>query len=76
MTARESNSATGLDKAAEAIRGVTEAVQATSQSISEAIETGRRPAGLLDQVAKLTREAPIGALAVAFLFGFLFARGR
>lgn len=76
MIAHESNSATGLDKAAEAVRGVTEAVQATSESIAEAIETGRRPAGLLDHVAKLAREAPVSALATAFLFGFLFARRR
>jgi hypothetical protein len=76
MTAHESDVPTRLDKAAEAVRGATEAVQATSQSISEAIETGRRPAGLLDQVAKLTREAPISALAVAFLFGFVFSRRR
>ncbi|MGA9952924.1 MAG: hypothetical protein WBQ22_06770 [Bradyrhizobium sp.] len=76
MTAHESDLPTGLDKAAEAVRGVTEPDQATSESIAEAIETDRRPAGLLDQVAKLAREAPISALATAFLFGFVFARRR
>ena len=55
MTAE--GSASQLDKATEAVHDATEAVQATTQSIAGAIEEGRRP-GLLDQLARLTREAP------------------
>jgi hypothetical protein len=73
MTA-ESNAPAMLDKATEAVHDATEAVQATTQSIAGAIEAGRRPGGLLDQLARSTREAPLPSLAIAFLLGFLVAR--
>jgi hypothetical protein len=73
MTA-ESNAPNMLDKATEALHDATEAVQATTQSIAGAIEAGRRPDGLLDQLARLTREAPLPSLAIAFLLGFMVAR--
>jgi hypothetical protein len=73
MTA-ESNAPNMLDKATEAVHGATEAVQATTQSIAEAIEAGGRPGGLLDQLARLTREAPLPSLAIAFLLGFMVVR--
>jgi hypothetical protein len=76
MNTRENDPPTGLYKAAEAVRGTTEVVQATSQSIAGAIEAGRRPSGLLDQLAKLTREMPLRSLGIAFLFGFMFSRRR
>jgi hypothetical protein len=66
MTA-ESNAPTMLEKA-------TEAVQVTTQSIAGAIEAVRRPGGLLDQLARLTPEAPLPSLAIAFLLGFMVAR--
>jgi hypothetical protein len=73
MTA-ESNAPAMLDKVTEAVHDATEAVQATTQSIAGAIEAGRRPGGLLDQLARLTREAPLPSLAIAFLLGFMVAR--
>ena len=65
-----------LDKATEAVLDVTEAVQTTTDSIAGAIEDSRRPGGMLNQLARLTREAPLGALAIAFLAGVMFARRR
>jgi hypothetical protein len=73
MTA-ESNAPKMLDNATEAVHGATEAVQATTQSIAEAIEAGRRPGGLLDQFARLTREAPLPSPTIAFLLGFMVVR--
>jgi hypothetical protein len=76
MTSDQSDSGRMLDKAAEAVRGATEAVQATSESIASAINEGRRPGRVLDQLTRLTQKAPLGSLAVAFLLGVLFARRR
>jgi hypothetical protein len=42
---------TALDKATDAVLGATEAVQATTDSISSAIESSRAPGGLLNQLA-------------------------
>jgi hypothetical protein len=75
MTA-ESDATTVLDKATEAVCDATEAVQATTRSIAGAIEAGRRPGGVLEQLARLTREAPVQSFAIAFLLGLIVARGR
>jgi len=66
-----------LDKATDAaVLDVTEAVQTTTNSIARAIQDSRRSGGMLNQLARLTREAPLGALAIAFLAGVMFARRR
>jgi hypothetical protein len=65
-----------LDKATEAVRGATEAVQATTESIADAIQESRRSGGVLDQLARLTRAAPLRSLAIAFVFGLIAARRR
>jgi hypothetical protein len=75
MTA-ESDATTVLDKATEAVHDATEAVQATTQSIAGQSRRVDRPGGLLDQLARLTREAPVQSLAIAFLLGLIVARGR
>jgi hypothetical protein len=76
MTTDKLNSGEILDKAADAVRGATETVQVTSESIASAIEASRRPGGLLDQLTKLTREAPIRSVAFAFISGIILARRR
>jgi hypothetical protein len=76
MTAEGKDPRSVLDKATDAVLDVTEAVQTTTDSIAGAIEDSRRPGGMLNQLARLTREAPLGALAVAFLIGIIFARRR
>jgi hypothetical protein len=58
----ESDAPTMLDMATEAVHDATEAVQATTQSIAGAIEAGGRPGGLLDQLVRLTRDAPLPSL--------------
>jgi hypothetical protein len=66
MNADRSDPPTILDNATLAVRSATEAVQTTSNSLAKAIEAGRRPAGLIEQIAKLNREASISPLAAAF----------
>jgi hypothetical protein len=63
-------------KTTDAVRGAAEAVQETTQSIADAVEAGRRPGAPLDRLARLTRQAPLQSLAIAFLLGALFARRR
>ena len=67
---------TGLEKATDAVRDVTDAVQATTDSISAAIEDSREPGGLLNQMARFTREAPLRSVGIAFLAGLLVSRLR
>ena len=76
MTTNGNEPRSVLDKATEAVLDVTEAVQTTTDSIAGAIEDSRRPGGMLNQLARLTREAPLGALAIAFLAGVMFACRR
>jgi len=70
------DSRTVLDKATNAVRGAAETVQSTTESIADAIEDSRRPGGVLDQLARSTRESPLRALALAFIVGWIVARRR
>jgi len=65
-----------LDQAKEAVQAASRAVKETTQSVTDAIEAGRRPGAPLDRVAQWTREAPLPALALAFMLGVLIARRR
>jgi hypothetical protein len=67
---------TVLDKATDAVKGVAETVQSTTESIAQAIEDSRQPGGVLDQVSRTAREAPLRSLALAFLVGWVVARRR
>lgn len=70
------DSRTVLDKATNAVKGATETVQSTTESIAQAIEDSRQPGGVLDQLARTTRESPLRALALAFIVGWIVARQR
>ena len=65
-----------LSKTTNAVREASEAVQATTQSIADAVAAGRRPRGNLDRLARLAREAPLQSLAIAFMVGLIIARRR
>jgi len=58
-----------FDQAAHAFRSA-------SQRVNAAIEAVREPGMPLDVLARLTRQAPLQALAVAFLVGVLAVRRR
>jgi hypothetical protein len=63
-----------LSKATEVVRDASGTVQTTTRSIADAIEAGRRLGAPLDRLARLTREAPVQALAIAFIIGLIVAR--
>jgi cytochrome c-type biogenesis protein CcmH/NrfF len=44
--------------------------------LGEVVENARRPGKPLDTLSKMTRQAPLGALFVAFVVGMAFARRR
>jgi hypothetical protein len=58
-----------LDQAAQVFR-------AASQRVNEAIEAVQEPGMPLDMLTRWTRQAPLQALAAAFLVGVLVARRR
>jgi len=55
---------------------VIDGVKDAADRGSTAIDEGRKPGRPLDILAKVTRDAPLGALLVAFLFGAAMARRR
>lgn len=57
------------DQAAEVFRSA-------SQRVNEVIEAAQEPGMPLDKLSRLTRQAPVQALAVAFLVGAIVARRR
>jgi hypothetical protein len=57
------------DQAAEAFRSA-------SQRVNEAIVAAQQPGMPLDTLSRWTRQAPLQALAAAFLVGVLFTRRR
>lgn len=58
-----------FDRAAQAFRSA-------SQRVNEVIEAVREPGMPLDTLSSWTRQAPVQALAAAFLVGVLMARRR
>jgi hypothetical protein len=65
-----------LDQAKEAVHAAGETVKTTTQTLAKAIDEGRRPGAPLDRLAHWTREAPLHAIAVAFLVGVIVANRR
>ena len=65
-----------LDEAKETIQSAADTVKVTTQRLGEAVDAGRRPGAPLDRLANWAREAPLHALAVAFLVGMVLGRRR
>ena len=57
-----------LSKTTGVVREASEAVQTTTRSIANAVAAGRQLGAPLSQLARLTREAPLQSLAVAFIW--------
>lgn len=76
MITSENDPRSALEKATDAVNGAAETVQATTESVAAAIEDSRRPGGLLDQLSRFTREAPLRSLTIAFVAGLIVARRR
>ena len=67
---------TVFGKAADAVHDAAEAVQTTTESVAATIEDSKRPGGMLDQLARFAREAPLRSLAIAFAVGLIVGRRR
>jgi ElaB/YqjD/DUF883 family membrane-anchored ribosome-binding protein len=65
-----------LEQATEAVQAATQTVKETTQSVADAVEAGRQPGAPLDRLARWAQEAPLHAVAVAFLVGVLLGRRR
>jgi hypothetical protein len=55
---------------------VRDGVKDAADVVNVAIDEGRKPGRPLDVLTKITREAPLGALLIAFLAGAMLARRR
>lgn len=69
----------GLDPVAEpksAFTEVADGVKGAVHRIGNAIDAGRKPGMPLSVLSNIVREAPLGSLLVAFLFGVACARRR
>jgi hypothetical protein len=53
-----------------------ETIKAASQSVNQAIKTGREPGMPLDILSRIVREAPLHSLTIAFLLGMVVSRRR
>jgi ElaB/YqjD/DUF883 family membrane-anchored ribosome-binding protein len=74
MTSEETDGSNKLDQAKDAVQAATQTVKETTQSVSNAIEAGRQSGAPLNRLAGWAQEAPLHALAVAFLVGVLLGR--
>ena len=65
------------DPASEAkstVADVSGAVKSAAHTVSDAIETGRKPGMPLTVLRNIAREAPLGSLLIAFLLGVAVGR--
>jgi hypothetical protein len=54
----------------------SEVAKRAAMSLSQAIETGRKPGMPLNVLSNLVREAPLASLSIAFLLGVIVTRRR
>ncbi len=81
MAERATHGANGAAKSAAGSASETGAMVsdmfcAAVDKLTSVLENARRPGKPLDTVVKITRDAPLGALFVAFLVGVAVARRR
>jgi hypothetical protein len=66
----------GMDAATGAVHAAVDQVDRVGQHLKQKIETAKQPETYLTMLADMTKAAPLGMLAIAFLGGMLFARRR
>ena len=75
-TTAKSAASSAAGSASEAGAMVSDMFCAAVDKLTTVVDDPRRPGKPLDTVAKITRDAPLGALFVAFLVGVAIARRR
>ena len=58
------------------VQQASDALKTAAGSVASAVEAGKRPGMPLDVLIRVTREAPLASLFVAFLIGAAIARRR
>ena len=76
MLTSQNDPRSAFEKTTDTVNGAAETVQTATESFAAAIEDSRRPGGILDQLSRFTREAPLRSLAIAFVVGAIVARRR
>jgi hypothetical protein len=66
----------GMDAATGAVHAAAEQVDRVGRHLKRKIEAAKQPQTYLTMLAGVTKAAPLGMLAVAFVGGMLFARRR
>ncbi|WP_441277245.1 hypothetical protein AB7783_07220 [Tardiphaga sp. 172_B4_N1_3] len=66
----------GLDAAKDAVNAAAEQVDKVGQHLKDKVEAAKRPQTYVEMLKDMTKAAPLGMLAVAFIGGMLFARRR
>lgn len=66
----------GFDSAKGAVEAATEQVDKIGQHFKAKVEAAKQPETYVAMLKEMTKGAPLGMLAVAFLCGMLFARRR
>jgi hypothetical protein len=74
MFTGENDPRTAFEKTTAAVNDASEAVERTTENIRASIRDSQRPGGVLDQLTRFTREAPLRSLAIAFVLGMMVAR--
>jgi hypothetical protein len=65
-----------LDAAKDTVNAAAGHVDEVGQHLKQKLEAAKRPETYLEMLKDVTKAAPLGMLAVAFIGGMLFARRR
>lgn len=76
LNAADKGGAAPFEPTQSAVDQGAEVFRLASQKVSEAIEAVQEPGMPLDIISRWTRQAPLQALAAAFLIGVMTARRR
>jgi hypothetical protein len=66
----------GFDAAAQVVHAAVEEVDRVGRHFKDKVDAAKRPESYLGILKDVTKAAPLGMLAVAFVGGMLFARRR
>jgi hypothetical protein len=74
--ARTSPGQQGFDAAARVVHAAVEEVDRVGRHLKDKVDAAKRPETYVGMLKDVTKAAPLGMLAVAFIGGMLFARRR
>ena len=66
----------GLEAAKDVVHSASDRVDEVGQHLREKLDAAKRPENYLQMLKDVTKAAPLGMLAVAFVSGVIFARRR